>query len=40
MRPELEIRSEDFGQRHLIVADPNGISIDVITPIEFTGDYQ
>jgi catechol 2,3-dioxygenase-like lactoylglutathione lyase family enzyme len=40
MRPELEIRSEDFGQRHFIVADPNGILIDVITPIEFTGDYQ
>ncbi|WP_371785036.1 VOC family protein [Streptosporangium subroseum] len=30
---ELELRSEDFGQRHFIVADPNGVLIDVITPI-------
>ncbi|MEV6400769.1 VOC family protein [Streptomyces sp. NPDC051907] len=34
LRPELELRSEDFGQRHFIVADPNGVLIDVITPIE------
>ncbi|MFF0728928.1 VOC family protein [Streptomyces sp. NPDC004134] len=43
LRPELELRSEDFGQRHFIVADPNGILIDVITPIapagEFAGQY-
>ncbi|PSK96578.1 glyoxalase/bleomycin resistance protein/dioxygenase superfamily protein [Murinocardiopsis flavida] len=30
----LPLRSEDFGQRHFIVADPNGVLIDVITPIE------
>ncbi|MCP3817870.1 VOC family protein [Streptomyces sp. A3M-1-3] len=30
---ELALRSEDFGQRHFIVADPNGVLIDVITPI-------
>jgi catechol 2,3-dioxygenase-like lactoylglutathione lyase family enzyme len=29
----LSIRSEEFGQRHFIVSDPNGILIDVITPI-------
>ncbi|WBB58445.1 VOC family protein [Streptomyces sp. WMMC500] len=43
LRPELELRSEDFGQRHFIVADPNGILLDVITPIppsgEFAGQY-
>jgi catechol 2,3-dioxygenase-like lactoylglutathione lyase family enzyme len=39
LRPELALRSEDFGQRHFIVADPNGILIDVITPIEVTGEY-
>ena len=39
LRAELELRSEDFGQRHFIVADPNGILIDVITPIEPTGEY-
>lgn len=29
----LEIRDEDFGQRHFITADPNGVLIDVIKPI-------
>jgi catechol 2,3-dioxygenase-like lactoylglutathione lyase family enzyme len=33
LRPELELRSEPFGQRHFIVADPCGVLIDVITPI-------
>ena len=37
--PELEIRSEDFGQRHFIVADPDGVLIDVITPIAPAADY-
>ncbi|MEJ3744782.1 VOC family protein [Actinomycetes bacterium KLBMP 9797] len=36
---QLELRSEDFGQRHFIVADPNGVLIDVITPIAPTGAY-
>lgn len=27
------LRDEDFGQRHFITADPNGVLIDVITPI-------
>lgn len=39
----LDIRSEAFGQRHFITADPNGVMIDVITPIppapEFAGQY-
>jgi catechol 2,3-dioxygenase-like lactoylglutathione lyase family enzyme len=39
LRAELELRSEDFGQRHFIVADPDGVLIDVITPIEPTGEY-
>ena len=30
----LPIRSEEFGQRHFIISDPNGVMIDVITPIE------
>ena len=29
----LAIRDEDFGQRHFITADPNGVMIDVIKPI-------
>ncbi|SEP60485.1 Uncharacterized conserved protein PhnB, glyoxalase superfamily [Devosia sp. YR412] len=28
------LRDEVFGQRHFILADPDGILIDVITPIE------
>lgn len=39
LRPELELRSEDFGQRHFIVADPNGVLIDVITPIAPTAEF-
>ncbi|MFI6511291.1 VOC family protein [Streptosporangium sp. NPDC050855] len=39
LRPELELRSEDFGQRHFIVADPDGVLIDVITPIAPTEAY-
>ncbi|MFI6901020.1 VOC family protein [Nonomuraea sp. NPDC050394] len=43
LKPEQEIRTEDFGQRHFIVADPNGVLVDVITNIppseEFAGGY-
>jgi len=39
----LDIRSEEWGQRHFITRDPNGILIDVIQNIdpsdEFTGQY-
>ncbi|MGW0250480.1 VOC family protein [Nocardia goodfellowii] len=41
---ELEIRSEDFGQRHFIVADPSGVLLDVIMEIapsaEFAGQFS
>lgn len=30
----LPIRSEDFGQRHFILAAPDGVLLDVIQPIE------
>jgi catechol 2,3-dioxygenase-like lactoylglutathione lyase family enzyme len=40
---ELELRSEEFGQRHFIVAGPDGVLADVITPIdpspEFAAQY-
>ncbi|GKQ35742.1 VOC family protein [Streptomyces sp. A012304] len=39
LRPLLGLRDEDFGQRHFIVADPNGVLIDVITPIAPTAEY-
>ena len=34
-----EIRSEEFGQRHFITIDPNGILIDVIMVIPPTGSF-
>ncbi len=30
---------EDFGQRHFITMDPNGVLIDIIKPIEPTADF-
>lgn len=30
---ERELRGEEFGQRHFITSDPNGVLIDVITVI-------
>ncbi|WP_331766703.1 VOC family protein [Embleya sp. NBC_00896] len=39
LKAELEIRSEDFGQRHFIVADPSGVLVDVITPIEPAANF-
>lgn len=39
----LPLRDEPFGQRHFITRDPNGVLIDVITPIppspEFAAQY-
>lgn len=35
----LSLRSEDFGQRHFIVADPSGVLVDVITPVTPSGEY-
>lgn len=35
----LDLRDEDFGQRHFITRDPAGVLIDVITPIPMTGAY-
>jgi catechol 2,3-dioxygenase-like lactoylglutathione lyase family enzyme len=34
-----EIRSEEFGQRHFMTADPNGILIDVIQVIPPSEEY-
>lgn len=36
----LDIRSEEFGQRHFITADPAGVLIDVITVIPPVGAYS
>jgi catechol 2,3-dioxygenase-like lactoylglutathione lyase family enzyme len=33
------LRDESFGQRHVIFRDPNGVLLDLITPIPPTGAY-
>ena len=33
------LRDEVFGQRHFIATDPNGILLDIITPIEPDADW-
>lgn len=39
LAPVLPIRSEAFGQRHFIVADPAGVLVDVITEIPPSPEY-
>jgi catechol 2,3-dioxygenase-like lactoylglutathione lyase family enzyme len=39
LEAQLPLRSEAFGQRHFIVADPNGVLIDVITPIPPSAEF-
>ncbi|MCT8997207.1 VOC family protein [Chelativorans intermedius] len=34
-----ELRDEEFGQRHFITADPNGVLIDIIKPIPFAAEF-
>jgi uncharacterized glyoxalase superfamily protein PhnB len=36
----LELRSEDWGQRHFCLKDPNGIHLDIVQAIEPTEEYQ
>ncbi|MCG8683277.1 MAG: VOC family protein [Desulfobacterales bacterium] len=35
----LDIKSEEWGQRHFIIEDPNGLLVDVIQNIEPTGEF-
>ncbi|OJY63903.1 MULTISPECIES: VOC family protein [unclassified Rhizobium] len=35
----LAIRDEDFGQRHFITSDPNGVLIDIIKPIPPSAEF-
>ena len=39
LRPVLALREEDFGQRHFIVADPNDVLVDVITPVPPSAEF-
>ena len=36
----LELRSEDWGQRHFCIKDPNGIHLDIVQVIAPTEEYQ
>lgn len=36
----LQLRSEDWGQRHFCVEDPNGVYLDIVQAIEPTEEYQ
>ena len=36
----LELRSEDWGQRHFCIQDPNGVHLDIVQVIEPTEEYR
>lgn len=36
----LELRSEDWGQRHFCIQDPNGVHLDIVQAIEPTAEYR
>ncbi|MFE0748482.1 VOC family protein [Gordonia sp. NPDC058843] len=39
LRPILELRDEDFGQRHFIVEGPDGVLLDCIQPTTPVGEF-
>ena len=36
----LDLRSEDWGQRHFSIKDPNGVYLDIVQAIEPNDEYQ
>lgn len=36
----LELRSEDWGQRHFCIQDPNGLNLDIVQSFEPTEEYR
>ena len=36
----LALRSEDWGQRHFCIQDPNGVHLDIVQAIEPTEEYR
>ncbi|MEW8023701.1 MAG: VOC family protein [Candidatus Thiodiazotropha sp.] len=36
----LELKSEDWGQRHFCIQDPNGVYLDIVQSFEPTEEYQ
>lgn len=39
LAPVQELRDEEFGQRHFMVADPDGALVDVVTPIPLARSF-
>ena len=40
LRVVLELRSEDWGQRHFCIKDPNGVHLDIVQSFEPTEEYR
>jgi uncharacterized glyoxalase superfamily protein PhnB len=36
----VKLRSEEWGQRHFCIKDPNGVYLDIVQAIEPTEEYQ
>lgn len=36
----LELRSEDWGQKHFVIQDPNGVYVDIVQSFEPSEEYQ
>lgn len=36
----LELKSEEWGQRHFVLEDPNGVHVDVLQETEPSSEYQ
>ena len=36
----LDLKSEDWGQRHFCIQDPNGVYLDIVQSFEPTAEYQ
>lgn len=36
----LELRSEEWGQKHFCIKDPNGVFVDVVQPTQSSEEYQ
>ena len=36
----LDLRSEDCGQRHFSIKDPNGVHLDIVQAVEPTEEYR
>lgn len=40
LKVALELRSEDWGQRHFSIQDPNGVYLDIVQSFEPTEEYR